>query len=289
MTEMVTNEVMTVEGELRSSVATAQLVRFQFHEPIENILLDNTSYRLDQCLTPRPGNARACYPERWGAQRFERIGEVFLVPPGEEMLAVSDGRCQQASIICELHPQAMQEWFDTGHQWTEHTLAASLDIRERNIHNLMLRLAEEARHPGFASEMLVELIAAQIAIELARYCNTHTVEDTGRGLASWRLRRIDERLREVSAPPTLLELAELCHLSVRQLTRGFRQSRGCSIGDYVADNRVAQAKALLATDQSIKSIAYALGFASPSSFCFAFRRATAQTPGEFRDRLMQLH
>jgi AraC family transcriptional regulator len=73
-------------------------------------------------------------------------------------------------------------------------------------------------------------------------------------------------------------------LSVRQLTRGFRASRGRSIGDYVAQSRIDHAKRLLATKQSVKAISYSLGFASPSSFSFAFRRATGETPREFRQR-----
>ncbi|MBK6509244.1 MAG: helix-turn-helix transcriptional regulator [Haliea sp.] len=282
-------QLMTIEGELHGSVASAQLVHFNFPAPIENLMQDNSAYRVDLCLTPRPRNARACYPQRWGAQRFERIGDVFMVPPGEAMLAVSDGRCKQTSIVCKINPPAMQDWFDGDLQWTERSLSAGLDIRERNIHTLLLRLADETRHPGFASEMLVELIAAQIAIELARYCTSSNAAAVERGLSPWRLRKIDERLQEISAPPTLSELAQLCQISVRQLTRGFRLNRGCSIGDYVAENRLAQARQLLATDQSIKSIAYALGFASPSSFCFAFRRATAETPSQFRQRLVQFH
>ena len=129
----------------------------------------------------------------------------------------------------------------------------------------------------------------QLAIEVTRYCKANHEEPASRGLAPWRLQKIDERLREVTAPPTLGELATLCQLSVRQLTRGFRISRGCSIGDYVADNTVAQARRLLATDASIKAIAYSLGFASPSSFCFAFRRATQQTPSQYRQQLARLH
>jgi AraC family transcriptional regulator len=101
------------------------------------------------------------------------------------------------------------------------------------------------------------------------------------------LRRIEERLKEVREPPTLSELATLCNLSVRQLTRAFRASRGRSIGDYVEQSRLDQAKCLLATEASVKSIAYSLGFASPSSFSFAFRRATGETPREFRDRMLR--
>jgi AraC family transcriptional regulator len=52
---------------------------------------------------------------------------------------------------------------------------------------------------------------------------------------------------------------------------------------------VEQAKRRLATDESVKAIAYSLGFGSPSSFCFAFRRVTGDTPGEFRHRLRGTH
>ena len=44
-----------------------------------------------------------------------------------------------------------------------------------------------------------------------------------------RLRLIDERLADDPSAPPLGELADLCDLSVRQLTRGFKVSRACSI------------------------------------------------------------
>jgi AraC family transcriptional regulator len=69
---------------------------------------------------------------------------------------------------------------------------------------------------------------------------------------------------------------------VRQLTRGFRASRGCTIGEYAARNEIDRAKELLTAGESIKVIAASLGFASPSSFTYAFRRATGQTPAQFR-------
>lgn len=285
--ERATSNVMTIEAELRVPVATAQLVRFHFPEPADNVFCQDR-YQLDLCLTPRPRNARACYPDRWSLDRFERIGNVFLVPPGEAMLARSDDCGQQTSIICQLHPESMRAWFDGELEWDARRLMAGLDIRDGNIRSLLLRLAAEARNPGFASDVLVELIATQLAIELARYC-TATNDDTPvRGLAPWRLRLIDERSRVEGKTPTLAELAALCGLSVRQLTRGFRASRGCSIGDYVERCRVEHARRLLAADQSVKAIAYSLGFASPSGFCFAFRRATGETPREFRQRVRRI-
>jgi len=281
--ERAASDVMTIEAELRVPLATAQLVRFHFAEPADNLFCEDR-YQLDLCLTPRPRNARACYPERWGRERFERIGHVFLVPPGEAMLARSDDCGQQSSIICQLHPDSMRAWLGRDLEWDARRLMAGLDIREANIRSLLLRLAEEARAPGFASDVLVELIAKQLGIELTRYWSAAHDDSPLRGLAPWRLRLIDERLREESKAPTLAELAALCGLSVRQLTRGFRASRGCSIGEHVENCRVEHARRLLAADQSVKAIAYSLGFASPSGFCFAFRRVTGETPREYRER-----
>jgi len=279
---------MTVEAELRVPVATAQLVRFRIEEPADNILREDEAYWLDLCLTPRPRNTRACYRDRWAPDHFERIGDVFLVPPGETVRTKSDGGRPQSSVLCHLRRDPMRTWFGGDLKWTDGRLRAGLDIEDPNIRGLLLRLAEELRHPGFASEVLVELIAAQMAIELRRYCVGVSEAPASGGLATWRLKLIDERLREVKQAPTLAELAAMCKLSVRQLTRGFRASRGCSIGDHVAQSRLANAKRLLATEQSVKAIAYSLGFSSPSSFSYAFRRSVGETPREFRQRLLRV-
>lgn len=279
---------MTVDAEVHASGMTAQVVRFKMNGPADNVLREEGSYWLDLSLTPRPNNARACYSDHWNPHRFERIGKLFLVPPGETLHARSDGGSSQTSIVCHLRPEALCSWLDEDFEWNDRGLEASLNIQDDNIRGLLLRLAQETRYPGFASEMLVELIASQLAIELGRYFARLSDIPISGGLAPWRLRLIDECLREVRATPTLAELASLCKLSVRQLTRGFRTSRGCSIGDYVASNRINHAKGLLASGQSVKEVAYALGFSSPSSFCFAFRRATGVTPREFLRRTAHL-
>jgi AraC family transcriptional regulator len=101
-------------------------------------------------------------------------------------------------------------------------------------------------------------------------------------LASWRLRLVDERLSDMEKAPTLQELATLCGLSVRQLSRGFRASRGIAIGEYVAQKRIDKAKYLLARGESVKSVSYTMGFASPSSFSYAFRKSSGMAPGQYR-------
>ena len=276
------DEMLKIGSEVRVPVATTQLVHFHFTDPIDVVMFDREAYWLELCLEPRPSNARACYLDHWTAQRFERIGKIYLLPPGETIQTRSDGAASHTSILCHLRPEALSKWFEGELTWTSRRLEATLDIPDANIRRGLLKLAEEMRQPGFASEMLVELVAAQLAIELGRYFTRFDEIPLAGELSQWRLRVIDERLRDVQALPTLSELAALCKLSVRQLTRGFRATHGCSIGDYVANSRIERARRLLAGDQSIKTIAYSLGFNSSSGFCSAFRRATGTTPGEFR-------
>jgi AraC family transcriptional regulator len=275
-------EMLTVGAEMRMPLGIAQLVQLKVIDPIDIVMFDRDAYWLELCLSPRARNARACYRDHWTAQRFERIGSIYCLPPGETIQTRSDAGAQHDSILCHLHPASMTQLFEGEMSWTDQRLKASLDIADDSIRHLLIRLARELRHPGFASQMLVELIAAQLAIELGRYfVRFEALPSTGR-LAEWRLDRIEERLRQVDSVPALDELARLCDISVRQLTRGFRASRGCSIGDYVVGKRIDTAKRLLSAGESIKNIAFATGFPSASAFGYAFRRASGMTPREFR-------
>jgi AraC family transcriptional regulator len=267
--------------ELQLPVGRARIVRFISSQPLVDISGCPSEYRVNLALTPTASNGGVCFSEKWAANEFKPIGSLYVLPPGQTVRARGD--CDpHASLVCEFAPAAIDAWFDGDVRWTSRRLEAMLDISNPNMRAPLRRLSEEMRNPGLASDAICELLAAQVAIESARHC--HAVDEVkGRsGLPTWKLRLIDERLAEIGAAPTLSELAALCNVSVRQLTRGFRISRGRSIGEHIAQNRLAHATRLLAGDQSIKAIAYALGFPSPSGFCAAFRRDTGVTPSEFR-------
>lgn len=272
------------EAELATPHGIARIMRFSNVQPTNHVFRRDEHYWLDLCLTPRPEKARGCYFDRWGPHRFERLGEIFLVPPGEALHVRTETGENQASIVCEIHAQAVDRWLEGGLEWTDRRLERGLDIVHPHIRSCLVRLAEEARRGGTGSATLAELIAGQLAIEVARYCEAVAEGPITGGLASWRLRLIDERLHQGGTPPSLGELATLCNLSIRQLTRGFRSSRGCTIGDHIAQIRIEMAKRLLTFDDSVKSIAFALGFVSPSSFSHAFGRATGTTPLRFRQQ-----
>lgn len=276
--------IMKVDAELNVAAANVQVARFFIDRPVENLFRQGDGYRLDLSLTPRTPNAEASFERHWAPHRFERLGKVFMAAPGEVLRMRTDGG-RQTSVVCLLHEDILQDWFERKFECGNRALEASLDITSDTIQRLLVRLGEEARNPGFASRALCDSVAVQLAIELSRYyADAAAASGTG-GLQPWRLKRIDDRLRELREQPALEELARLCGLSVRQLTRGFRASRGCSIGEYIAQARVDNAKRLLAGGESVKSIAFSMGFSSPSSFCHAFRKATGNSPNQFRQQV----
>ncbi|CAN7279992.1 helix-turn-helix transcriptional regulator [Phenylobacterium sp. LjRoot219] len=275
-----------VDAELELPTARVQLVRLNHPGPHQSLFRPSGVYWMDLCLTPRRPNARARYADHWGPHRFGAMGSIIALPAHEALdVNISGGR--HASLICQLRAEAVDRWLPDDFEWSDRRLEACLDIASAPIRGILLRLALELRRPGVASEELAEALVFQLAIEFARYLVAISEPTETGGLAAWRLRTIDKRLAEAGEQPTLAELADLCNMSVRQLTRGFRTSRGCSIGDYMAQSRIEAAKRRLSAGESIKAIATSMGYASQSNFAFAFRRATGVTPSQFRTRVLR--
>ena len=268
--------------EVSTALGHVEVNRREWDAPID-IAARSPDHRIELCFLPMPVSARACFPDHWGPRRFERMGELFVFPAGEAVHARSDIR-RQLSVDCCLAPGAVETWFEGDLRWTSTRLESSLDLASPVIRALLLRLEDEVLNPGFASAALIELVCAQVAIELSRFYGEDEARGGG-GLAPWRLKRIDARLAEDLCPPSLADLAEICGLSVRQLARSFRASRGISIGRHIADARIANAKRLLAGDHPVAEIAAKLGFSTPGNFATAFRQATGLTPGQYRQRV----
>src|SRR5689334_14731646 len=81
---------MDIESELKTSRAQVRLVRYRFREPPDSMLRVDGKFRVELCLTSRHRTARACFRDLWSLHRYERIGALFLVPPGMDVLARSD-------------------------------------------------------------------------------------------------------------------------------------------------------------------------------------------------------
>lgn len=269
-----------IEAEFSFSAGQAALVKECFAAPID-FTGAGREHHLQLSLLPVLPGAEGCFPEYWGRYRFERIGDLFLAPANWRLHARSDCRLQH-SVVCRFEPAQMAAWLEHDFAWTEPRATASLNIHNAEIRRLMCRIAEELRHPGFAAEAMIESMALQIGIELSRYFRGIEEDVQLGGLPGRRLRMIDAYLSEHPAGASLSGLAKLCGLSVRQLTRAFRASRGISLGNYIAQCRVDKARRLLGQGVPVKEVAYAAGFSAPSNFAAAFRRATGLSPRMYR-------
>lgn len=76
------------------------------------------------------------------------------------------------------------------------------------------------------------------------------------------------------------------HLHPQYAMGVFRRSLGITIGDYLAQRRVAAAQELLlTTDMPVSDVGFAAGFRSQSQFYERFARWCGQSPGAYRRRL----
>ena len=74
------------------------------------------------------------------------------------------------------------------------------------------------------------------------------------------------------------ELARLCHVSLRTLQRRFAQNYGMTISDWMRQIRLAKAYARVVSGESIKAVAYDLGFKQLSHFSRVFKEVHGVAP-----------
>ncbi len=216
------------------------------------------------------------------------LGGMMIIPANTVIEAIG-GLGEQRLATCTMSPGLLPHDFEVG---DTAQLSMCSNIQDRNIRLEMQRLANEALSPGFASDLLVDGLTRALRADLARYFGEYLTSTGKIGvLAPWQLRKIESFASETQGSPVrVAALAAEVGISPGHLMRAFRQSTGQTVHEFVEQVRVARARALLLDSQKpIKQIAALLGFATPSSFILAFRRATGQSPAQFRREKQNLH
>src|SRR5262245_4893867 len=101
-----------VEAELRTPAATAQLVRYEFYAPPDSRLKEPRTFRIDMFLTARPASTGARFKDLWRQNRFEQVGDIFVLPPDLELSARSDAAGTLRSLVCRIEPEPLLSLFD---------------------------------------------------------------------------------------------------------------------------------------------------------------------------------
>lgn len=134
-------------------------------------------------------------------------------------------------------------------------------------------------------QQLTDLLATRLLV--AHSGMPATLQPTIGGLSPAVLRRAIERLRSDSnADVSLSALASDAGLSRFHFCRSFKESTGLSPHAWLRQHRLEQAMNMLReSDESVVSVAAALGYSSQTAFAAAFKKLTGETPSDWRRRV----
>ena len=89
-------------------------------------------------------------------------------------------------------------------------------------------------------------------------------------------------LKNISAPPSLKELARVGGLNEYQLKAGFKEIYGNTVFGYLLDHKLDNARVLLDSKKyQVAEVAYQIGYTNPSHFIAAFRKKFGVTPKKY--------
>jgi AraC family transcriptional regulator len=169
------------------------------------------------------------------------------------------------------------------------------DLLERTAHpdpitsRLLLSASDALEGNGALDALfrhqLINLLATRL---LAAHAGSPTTfQPTMGGLSPKVLLRAIERLRsDIEADVSLDALASDAGLSRFHFCRSFKESTGLSPHAWLRQHRLEQAMNMLReSDDSIVSVAAALGYSSQTAFAAAFKKLTGETPSDWRRRV----
>lgn len=202
---------------------------------------------------------------RWDIPGPVNVVQLYLPHRTLERVAMGAGASAPGDLLERTgHPDPV----------TSRLLISAADVLEGN-----------ATLDALFRQQLTDLLATRL---LAAHTGLPTPsQPTMGGLSPKVLLRAIERLRSGSdADVSLDALASDAGLSRFHFCRAFKESTGLSPHAWLRQHRLEQAMNMLRdTDESVVSVAAALGYASQTAFAAAFRKLTGETPSDWRRRM----
>ncbi len=94
--------------------------------------------------------------------------------------------------------------------------------------------------------------------------------------------------KHLSDPITVKEIADNLGITPNYLSAVFRKTENIPLTEYIAEEKINQAKRMLAySGMSSAEIAFHLGFSSQSHFCKVFKQKTGITPRKYYEKYSQ--
>jgi AraC family transcriptional regulator len=264
---------------------TTELVSGEHPRPTAGIFeMPLFTIALQQTQRHNLSQGRYCTSSR--RDNFRDIGRLVIVPADVPVEIRSSGGHVQA-VRCMFSRDMLDEYSDNQGLLDGEIPESCLNLRHEGISDMLARLGHELRSPGLASAALTEALGTATIIEFIRFLDDQpkSLPSYRGGLSRRQFRQITEYIEAPENSPSLTDLSRLTGLSIRHLTRAFKQTTGTTVYAHIEQVRFEKAQALLAeTDMLIKTIAHRLGFSCSGAFCSAFRRFGGETPQGYRKR-----
>lgn len=266
-----------------------EIRRYFWSEPVEkNLHALRDSLVINMALTSRPAHTRVDRIATAGDPLAREAGRLLVMIPGTPYhLAAPSGsfRSLHCAIGCARFEAVAGEPID----WPDLGPFGGEPRPGLGIETYLTRIHEELVRHRIGRETVIEACVDMVCVELARrfrqgYPARPNAHHAG-GLAAWRMRQILSRVHAEGPAPRIAELAELCGLTERQLSRAFKAETGWTIGRFVDEVTMERAHHLLTTTKMpIADLARQLGFASADSFAQSHRRLVGTAPSKVRQR-----
>ncbi|MCW1431622.1 helix-turn-helix transcriptional regulator [Novosphingobium sp. JCM 18896] len=225
--------------------------------------------------------------DHFGREHRRKLERIELMNPGDDYRMLLPP-WQVRAMYCSIDRNEFEGLLDQPLAGGADDWQAHIRPRMSVIGLLLNRIYEELRDQNFASAAALEAYASALRIELVRCLRaSQSAQSTIRkgGLAPWRQRLLHERISADAPAPRLPELADICGMTVRQLSRAYKEETGKTLGCKIIEVTIERAvRMLIESDLPIADISAELGFSSPASFTYAFRRSAGVQPREFRKR-----
>ncbi len=164
--------------------------------------------------------------------------------------------------------------------------SSHLQCREWELSERAISLAEEIINPAHNSGCMRTMIREFKALELVTLAFEAFTSDKAPDIApqeppaNCRLIKVHSYIEEnIFRNFTLDEIARDVGFSISSLQRHFKATYGTTVVDYIRNQKLSFAKKLIEQDHiSITEAAYCIGYANPSSFTTAFKRAFGYPP-----------
>lgn len=219
-------------------------------------------------------------------------GELMFVPAGLPLsFRITGGHI--TTVSCHFDPTYFEQLTGLHNAWERQSLTSCFEINSSQLRSYMMTLAREIMTNGRGDGALADSLSATAAVAFARYFQQASLQARklhSGGLSPWQWKKIRNMVANRGGRPISANIvADECGISIRHLSRVFKQTVGMTLHEYLNCVRLSKAMVLLANSTlPIKVITSDLGYPDQSGFSIAFKKAVGQSPKEFRDNVRVL-